>query len=97
MEEVLKSGIPVGKIDRLHPLLEKNGYRLTSSTNLEQYIALIFKQEVARIKKKVSVPGEVEMTRDISVIFDGITRQCEAIAGIVRFINDRWNIMQGLI
>ena len=28
MEEFLKAGIPIGKVDRLRPLLEKNGYRL---------------------------------------------------------------------
>ena len=97
MEEFLKAGIPIRKIDRLRPLLEKNGYRLTSSANLGQYIALIFKQEVAKIKKELSVPGEGEMTRDVSVIFDGSTRQGEAIAVIVRFIDDAWNITQRLI
>ena len=57
----LKAAIPIEKIDRLRPLWEKNGYQLTSSTNLGQYIALIFKQEVAKIRKELSVPGEVEM------------------------------------
>ena len=37
------------------------------------------------------------MTRDVSVIFDGNTRQGEAIAKIVRFIDDQWAIMQRLI
>ena len=97
VEEFLKAGIPIRKIDKLRPLLEKNGYRLTSSANLGQYIALIFKQEVVRIKKELSVPGEGEMTRDVSVIFDGSTRQGEAIAVIVRFIDDAWNITQRLI
>ena len=96
-EEFLRTGIPVGKIDRLRPLLEKSGYRHTSSTNLKQYIALIFKQEVARIKKESSVPGEVEMTRDVSVIFDRSTRQGEAIAVIVHLIHEGWNITLRLI
>ena len=87
MEEFLKAGIPIGKVDRLRPLLEKNGYRLTHSAHLGQYVSLIFKQEVERIKKELSLPGE-DMTRDVSVIFDGSTRQGEAIAIILRFIND---------
>ena len=37
------------------------------------------------------------MTRDVSVIFDGSTRQDEAIAIIVRFIDDHWALTQGLI
>ena len=36
------------------------------------------------------------MTRDVSVIFDGSTRQGEAIAIILRFINDDWMITQRL-
>ena len=97
MEEFLKSEIHIRKIDMLCPLLEKSGYQLTSSTNLGQYIDLIFKQEVARIKKKLSLPGDVEVTRDVSVIFDGSTRQGEAIAAIVCFIDDGWNTMLRLI
>ena len=37
------------------------------------------------------------MTRDLSVIFDASSRQSEAIAEIVRFIDDGWNITQRLI
>ena len=67
-----------------------------SSAHLGQYVSLIFKQEVERIKKELSLPGE-DMTRDVSVIFDGSTRQGEAIAIILRFINDDWMITQRLI
>ena len=35
-EEFLKAVIPIHKIDTLRPLLEKNGYRLTGSSNLGQ-------------------------------------------------------------
>jgi len=75
----LKAGIPIGKIDRIQPLLEKKWL-----STYWQYIALIFKQEAARIRRELSVPGEVEMTRDVSVIFDGSTRQGEEIAVIAR-------------
>lgn len=64
--------------------------------HLGQYVSLIFKQEVERIKKELSLPGE-DMTRDVSVIFDGSTRQGEAIAIILCFINDDWMITQRLI
>ena len=97
VEEFLKAGIPIHKVDKLRPLLEKNGYRLTGSSNLGQYISLTFKQETERIKQEISAPGSTEMTRDVSVIFDGSTRQGEAIAIIVRFINDDWVITQRLM
>ncbi|CAB4040917.1 DNA-directed primase polymerase, partial [Paramuricea clavata] len=97
VEEFLKAGIPIHKVDKLRPLLEKNGYRLTGSSNLGQYISLTFKQETERIKQEISAPGSTEMTREVSVIFDGSTRQGEAIAIIVRFINDDWLNTQRLM
>ena len=87
---ISKAGIPISKIDKLHSLLEKNGHRLTSSSNLAQYITHIF-------KKELSLPAHGHMTRDVSVIFDGSTRQGEAIAIIVRLIDDQWAITQRLI
>ena len=51
-------------------------------------ITFIFKQVVERIKKELSLPGQGDMTRDVSVIFDRSTRQGEAIAIIVHFIDD---------
>lgn len=97
MEEFLKAGIPIAKIDKLRPLLEKNGHGPTSSTNLQQNVTLVFEQEIERIKKELSLPGPAEMTREVSVIFDGSTRQGEASAIIVRLIDDRWMITQRLI
>ena len=43
------------------------------------------------------MPGQVGMRRDLSVIFDGSTRQGEAIAIIVRFVDNGWNIIQRLL
>lgn len=42
------------------------------------------------------MPEELEITRDVSVVVGGRTRQDEAIAVIVRFIDDRWNLTQRL-
>ena len=94
MEEFLKAGIPLAKINRLLPLLEKNGCRLTSSTHFRNYVSLVFKKEIGKIKKKLSFPGQGEVTREVSVVFDGSTTQEEAIATIVCFIDDRWVITQ---
>lgn len=84
----LKARIPISKIDKLRSLLKKNGHRLTSSSNLGRYITLICKQEVERIKKELSLPGQEYMTRDVTMILNGSTRQGEAIAIIDRFIED---------
>ena len=51
VSEFLKTGIPIGKIDMLHSLLEKNSYRLTGSSQLGQYISMALKQEIERNKQ----------------------------------------------
>ena len=79
--EFLKAGISIAKTDMLRSLLEKNGY-LTGSSNLGQYVSMALKQEIEQIKQELEMPGQVGLTRDI---FDGSTRQGEAIAIIVRF------------
>jgi intracellular sulfur oxidation DsrE/DsrF family protein len=44
------------------------------------------------------MPGQdAGLTRDISVIFDGSTNQGEAIAIIVRFLDNKWIITQRLV
>ena len=58
---------------------------------------MALKQEIERIKQESEMPGQVGMTRDLSVIFDGNTRQEEAIAIIVRFVDNNWNIIQRLV
>ena len=55
VEEFLRAGIPIGKIDMLRSLLEKNGQRLTASAHLGQYISIVFKQEVERMKRRMSI------------------------------------------
>ena len=78
-------------------LFEKNGQRLTASAHLGQYILIVFKQEVERIKNELTLPGQTSMTRDVSMIFDGSTRQGEAVAVIMRFLDNNWSIIQRLI
>ena len=82
----MKAGITIGKIDMLRSLSEKNSYRLTGSYHLGQYVSMALKQEIERIKQELEIPGQVSMTSDLSVIFDGSTRQGEAIALIVRIV-----------
>ena len=88
VSEFLKAGIPIGKIDMLRSLLEKNSYRLTGSSHLRQYVSMALKQEIERIKQ--------ELERDLSVIFDGSTRQEEAIAIIVRLRTITGTLSDGL-
>ena len=95
--EFLKAGIPVAKTDVLRCLLEKNRYRLTGSSNLGQYVSMALKQEIEQIKQELEMPGQAVLRRDISVIFDSSTSQGEAIAIIVQFMDNDWNINQWLV
>ena len=52
VENYLKAGVPLYKVDKLRNLLEKGEHRLTDSSHLRQHIPLILKQEAERLKKK---------------------------------------------
>ena len=45
----------------------------------------------------MTLPGQTGMTGDVPMIFDGSTRQGEAIAVIVRFLDDNWSIIPRLV
>ena len=80
VEQFLKSGIPMSKIDNLRSLLEEGSYRLTHSSHLSEYIPVIHSEENKKMK------GEIEGL-DVSVIFDGSTRLGEALAIVLRFFS----------
>jgi len=40
---------------------------------------MALKQEIEQIKQELEMPGQVGMTRDLSVIFDGSTRHAEQL------------------
>lgn len=91
VESFLKAGIPLLKVDTLRPFLEKYGHRLTSRSHLTEMIPLILKKERDLVK------SEIAKNDAFSVIFDGSTRLGEALAIVVRFVDDRWNVQQRLV
>ena len=48
VEQFLKSGIPMSKIDSLRSLLEEGSYRLTHSSHLDEYLPVIY----SKVKKE---------------------------------------------
>lgn len=91
VEFFLSAGIPLSKIGIVRPFLEKYGHRLTSRSHLTELIPVILK------KKKESVKSEIAVVDDISVIFDGSTRLGEALAILVSFVDNQWNLQQWLV
>ena len=89
VESFLREGIALAKLDGLRPLLEKNNYSLCSSSHMKEYIPMILEEEKLRLKKLIS-------KKPIAIIFDGTTRLGEAIAVVVRLLDD-WTIRQVLV
>ena len=90
LKTFLKAGAPLNKMDDFRELLEQGGYRLTSSPNMRQLIPFVRKEEKEMRKGEIS-------GKNISMIFNATARLGEALAIIVRFITDEWEIKQRLL
>ena len=86
----LQAGVPLSKIRHFRELLEENGYRLTDKRHLVDLIPFILEEEKQNIK--LSIQGKW-----LSVIFDGTSHCGEALAILVRYIDDSWNVQQQLL
>ena len=86
----LKAGVPLSKIESFRELLEENAYRLTDRRNMHDYVPFILKDEENRIRQEID-------GKQLSIIFDGTSRLGEALAIVVRFVNDDLSIHQRLV
>ena len=86
----LQAGVPLSKVDQFRSLFEETGYRLTDRRFMFDLIPFILEEEKARIKQ--SLQGQF-----LSVIFDGTSHSGEALAVLVRFVNDSFEIQQQLL
>ena len=66
-------------------------HHLTEATHLAQYVPFVLETEKKRIREEVS---EAEF---VSVLFDGNTRQGQALAVIVRFVDKEFEMQQLLV
>lgn len=81
LKTLLKAGIPIEKSDVLRDLMQENGYSLTHSSHLRELIPFVLEQETSKLKGEISgLP--------ISIIFDGTTHVCEALAIVVRYMDN---------
>ena len=85
----LRTASPLNKLCYFRCLLEENALRLADRRQMADLIPFVFSQEQESIKKEIS--------NNLSVIFDGTTRLGEAMAIVVRYIDDEWSIQQRLI
>ena len=84
---MLKSGMPLSKLDCFRELLEENALTLTSVPSMQQLLPFVLSQDRDRVKAAIN-------GKPISIIFDGTTHVCEALVIIVRHLTDNWLIRQ---
>ena len=77
----LRAGILLNKLDIFRELFEENGFRLTDKRNMFNLIPFIQKHEVDAISEEIE-------GKNVSVCFDGTTHLGEALAIVLRFIDD---------
>jgi hypothetical protein len=83
----LKAGIPLNKLDCFRNILEENSTRLAGRRSLSDLI--LFVQEM----EEKSILQEVE-GRKLSIILDGTTKMGEALAILVRFVDDQQRLIR---
>ena len=92
MKCFLRAAIPLTKLDFFRELLEEDRFRLSDRRHMSNLVPLIVSQEQENMYIKSEVSG-----RPLSVVFDGMTRVGEAMAVVVRYINNSFSIQQRLI
>ena len=89
VEQFLRAGIALVKVDSLRGLLEEGALKLTHSSHLADYVPVIQGEEKKWIRSEID-------GQDVAIIFDGTTRLGEALAVVLRFFSG-WKIQQRLV
>ena len=89
MQAFLKSGTPLNRMKYFRDLFEEAGFPLTSSTHMSQLIPFVLEEEYKSISKEI-------LGKELSIIFDGTTRDGEALAVLTRFVQD-WEVKVRLV
>ena len=89
VQSFLSGGIALSKIDTVRPIFEKYGHRLTSVTHLAELIPTVLEKE--------TIKNELKGINEASVIFDGTARLGEALAILVRYVQENFQPTQRLI
>ena len=90
LKTFLRAAVPLSKLDAFRDLLEENSFRLTDRRHMSDLVPLIVAQEQADIKAEFA-------GKPVSVVFDGTTRLGEAMAIVVRFVDNSFAIQQRLL
>ena len=86
----LLTGVLLSKAVDFCELLEETGYRLTDRRHLFDLIPFILAEEKQHIKLSIQ-------RKHLCIILDGTSHCGEALAILVRYIDDLWNVQQQLL
>ena len=90
VKRFLRAAVPLSKVDAFRDLLEENSFRLTDRRHMCDLIPFIITQEKADIKAEI-------VGKPVSVVFDGTARLVEAMAIVIRFVDNSFAITLRLI
>ena len=86
----LQAGVPMYKLPIFRPILEENGHRLSDKRFMLDLVPFLLAEEEKTIKSLIK-------DKHLGVIFDGTTRLGEALAVVVRFVTEDWELKQRLL
>lgn len=90
LKTFLCAAVPLSKLETFRDLLEENMFRLTDRRHMSDLVPFVVAQEQADMKAEIT-------GKPVSVVFDGTTRLGEAMAIVIRFIDNSFLIQQRLI
>ena len=89
VQAFLKSGTPLNHVEFFRKFFEEAGMSLSSSCNIHQLIPFILEEEYKSLEKELK-------GKDVGTIFDGTTREGEALVVLVRFVHE-WEVKSRLV
>ena len=89
VQAFLKSGTPLNRVEYFRELFKEAGMPLPSESNMRQLIPFILEEEYTMVCKEL-------MGKDVSIVFDGTTRDGEALVVLVCFV-DYWKLKGRLV
>ena len=89
VQAFLKSGTPLNRIEFFRDIFEEAGFILTSSSNMRQLIPFVLEEEYKTIMQEL-------LGKEVSLIFDGTTRDGEALTVLARFV-ENWEVKVRLV
>ena len=82
VQAFLKSGTLLNRLEFFRDIFEEAGMSLSSSCNIHQLIPFTLEEELK--------------SKDVGIIFDGTTREGEALVVLVRFVHE-WEVTSRLV